>query len=1008
MNPWKPCALLGGLLLSFGPGWSAPEWIWSSATPKDNDAAQFRHEFDVAGDLKSAQLRVSCDNKAAVWLNGQKVAEADDWQAPVSVDARKFLRPGRNEIRILGRNEGGSAGLVAILKMTTQSGGSSTVESSGQWQTSPQGQEAWKPVAVIGKLGMQPWGNVFAGNRSTGSGGTVVDPAELKLLPGFKAELLHTVPKTEQGSWVSMTVDGKGRLICGDQYGALYRVTPAPLGAADPAAETKVEKLTSKIGGAHGLLWAFDSLYVMVNERATPDSKPGLWRLRDADDDGTFEKEEHLSQIDGGGEHGPHSIVLSPDGKSLYLTCGNHTKLPEGLQKSRAAKAWGEDHLLPRSWDANGHAAGILAPGGYVVKCDPDGKNMELFASGFRNEFDASFSAEGELFTYDSDMEWDIGTPWYRPTRMLHVVSGGEYGWRSGSGKWPTYYPDSLPGTADIGPGSPTGTTFGTGAKFPAKYQRAFFGCDWTYGTMYCLHLNPKGGTYEPHVEEFVGGKPLPLTDVVIRPQDGAMYFAVGGRRTQSGLFRITWTGAAEPAAAAVPLTPEMKIRREMESLHTAGPDPSVVARAWPHLGHADRFVRFAARVAIERQPVASWSSQVWEETRPDAVIEACVALARVGGNPGFQVSILEKLATLQPRALSTAQQLAALRAAELALIRYGKPDAATCAAVAESLGSLYPAVDDFVNRELCDLLIFLDSPSVVAKTLQLIATARELEGAEKASAQVLARNEGYASAIAAAGETRPNRQQIALGWSLRNATVGWTPELRRQYFAWFASTKKWRGGNSFSKFIEIARQEALSHVPEAERPAMDTLSRKVEEPTALTFTPAKGPGRAWTIDDVLKLADGRLTKRNHASGKNLYSAAACFTCHRFGGEGGGLGPDLTGSGNRYTLRDLLENIIEPSKVISDQYESTQIDKTDGSVIVGRITSKDADTVSVAMNPLAPTDVVKVPLKDIKAQHPYPISMMPPGLLNALNEEEVLDLLAYLVSAGNPDDKVYK
>ena len=81
-------------------------------------------------------------------------------------------------------------------------------------------------------------------------------------------------------------------------------------------------------------------------------------------------------------------------------------------------------------WDANGHASGILAPGGVIYKCDPDGKNVKILTIGFRNEFDIAFDANGELFTFDSDMEWDIGSPWYRPTRIVHAISGGDNGWR--------------------------------------------------------------------------------------------------------------------------------------------------------------------------------------------------------------------------------------------------------------------------------------------------------------------------------------------------------------------------------------------------------------------------------------------------------------------------------------------------------------------------------------------------------------------------------------------------
>ena len=90
--------------------------------------------------------------------------------------------------------------------------------------------------------------------------------------------------------------------------------------------------------------------------------------------------------------------------------------------------AWGEDHLLPRMWDARGHAKGKYAPGGYVGRMDPDGKTVELFALGFRNQFDIAFDQNGELFTYDSDMEWDQGSPWYIPTRINHIVSAGDDG----------------------------------------------------------------------------------------------------------------------------------------------------------------------------------------------------------------------------------------------------------------------------------------------------------------------------------------------------------------------------------------------------------------------------------------------------------------------------------------------------------------------------------------------------------------------------------------------------
>ena len=185
----------------------------------------------------------------------------------------------------------------------------------------------------------------------------------------------------------------------------------------------------------------------------------------------------------------------------------------------------------------------IMAPGGWICKTDPDGESFELISTGYRNEYDIAFDPNGELFTYDADMEWDVGLPWYRPTRVCHVTSGSEYGWRHGSGKWPEYYPDNLPPVVNIGPGSPTGIAFGTGAKFPAKYQHALFIADWSYGIIYAVHLHAAGSSFQGTAERFCSAPALPVTDLVINPVDGAMYFLIGGRRSQSALYRITYEG---------------------------------------------------------------------------------------------------------------------------------------------------------------------------------------------------------------------------------------------------------------------------------------------------------------------------------------------------------------------------------------------------------------------------------------------------------------------------------
>lgn len=829
----------------------------------------------------------------------------------------------------------------------------------------------------------------------------VLAPEQIQVLPGFRIELVHAVPKAEEGSWVSLTVDPQGRIIACDQYGSLYRLKPSPVGSGAPG---QVEKLNAKVGGAHGLLYAFNSLYVMVNEQA---GRQGLWRLRDTDGDGQFDQEEQLRSIEGGGEHGPHAVTLGPDRKSLYVICGNHTKLPKGMELSRAPRRWDEDQIVPRMWDANGHARGIMAPGGYICRTDPDGRVFELVSAGYRNAYDLAFTALGDIITYDSDMEWDAGMPWYRPTRICMAPSASELGWRSGSGKWPSYYPDSLPALVDIGPGSPTGLASGEGARFPARYQHAVFANDWTYGTMYAIHLTPDGAAYRAQREEFLSGKPLPLTDLVVNPTDGALYFAIGGRRTQSALYRVSYTGAEKTAPAAKPKpTPEHRLREELEQLHHDGTGPAAIPKAWPHLDHPDRWVRFAARVAIERQPVEAWAARALAEKRPWAIIESGVALAHTGAKE-HRDALLSQLNGLDFAKLDAAGRLALVRAYQLVVLRMGPPTGEVRDRTIARLDARFPGADPDLNLELAKTLVALEAPTAVPKTLQLMATARD-QDVKYASDALLARNPGYADGFNKAMSSRPNQQQIGYVYALRFAKAGWTPAMRRMYFDWFPRTAPWQGGNSFRGFISNMRTEALSTVPdEAERKELDERSSRKPAAPVENFAQPKGPGKDYSVNDVAALAATGLHDRNFELGRQLFHSVGCFACHRFAGLGGGLGPDLTTSSSRFSPRDLIENIVEPSKVISDQYGSEQVLLADNSTLIGRTYVENGKLV-VVYDPRNPDEKAVVELSTVKQRQPYPVSFMPTGLLNALNESEVLDLLAYIQSAGDPKHPAFK
>jgi putative heme-binding domain-containing protein len=969
-----------GAALTADPGKSPqPQWIWGSEHPGDNEMVNFRKAFDLPDAPKSAQVWASCDNEMWLSIDEKLVGWNNDWQSPTVQDVTKLLHAGRNVVTVHAGNQEGAAGLLLKLHVETVTGKTVDVITDGtwrvkgdtpkEWQTITFDDSSWKTAHSFGKYGIGPWGEVA--KNTPGRPGQATPAEELTVLPGFKVELLYSVPKS-QDSWVCMTPDPKGRLIVSGQAGPLFRVTPGK-----DAASTKVEKIDVPIGQAQGLLWAFDSLYVDVNGPGIGGHGAGFYRLRSPDGE-HFSQPELLIPLNTGGEHGPHAIRLGPDHK-LYVLCGNFTNPPKKRSPTSPVKDYDEDQLTPRAPDGNGFATGRMAPGGFVLRCDKEGKNVELFCAGFRNPYDMDFNPDGELFTWDADMEWDIGMPWYRPTRVCTVYSGGEYGWRYGTGKWPEYFEDSLPPVVNTGLGSPTGVTFGTGAKFPARFQQAMFGCDWAYGKIDVFDVVPDGAGYKATFEPFVSGKAFDPTDIVINT-DGAMYFTIGGRGTQSGLYRVTYVGhdSTEPVKPVIDskAAEARQLRHKLESFH-GHQDPAAIEAAWESLNSSDRYLRFAARVAIEWQPASQWQDRALNEKRPTALIESMIALARIG-DKSLQPRVLEALDQLQPSSLTREQLLMALRAYGLCFIRMGRPDEATIHSLQAKFDALYPSTDPIVNRELCRMLTYLAAPSVVAKSMAVLASAPTQE------------------------------DQIHYAFILRTMRAGWTPELRKQYFTFLnLAEDRYHGGASFKNFLRHAREDAEQTLnPQEKQELASILEHHAVSPAMEVATPRQFV-RNWQMADLLPDLAQVNHGRNFAKGKAAFESVQCLACHKFRDEGGSIGPDLTGVGNRFTAEYILESILLPSKVVSDQYANTQIITKDRNVIEGHVVKDDGDKLIVRPSPLSEATVT-VEKKDIARTQLSKVSPMPEGLVDVLNKDEILDLIAYLRAAGNPDDNAFK
>ncbi len=947
-----------------------PNWIWAGASNNPPSTVFFRKQFRTPPLMWNSRLVVSADDEADVYLNGFLVAKCEHWDRPVRMETTVRLNQGNNVIAIQARNRSGPAGLLVHLSL----GGEKTVQTDSTWLVSTQEEtgwtnllfnaSTWTQATVIGPHGIAPWGQILGTASATAA-------QEIKVANGFSVELLRSAQPGE-GSWINLAFDDKGRLLVSPQSNEqpLLRMT-----LSNNSVE-KIEPVAATLHYAMGLLWANGGLYA----NAIGPKGSGLYRAVDKNKNDIFDADEVtlLVATKGSSEHGYHAVRQGPDGK-IYVLNGNGTQLPAEISKSSPHKHYAQDVLALGETENE-----LTQPSGYILRGNPDGTNWELFLGGLRNTYDFDFNADGELLAFDSDMEWDWGTPWYRPTRILHCVSGAEYGWREDRRMWPEYYEDSLPAVVPVGIGSPTGVEFGTRSNFPDPYRAALFAMDWSYGRILAVHLKPAGASYKGEVEQFLQGTPLNLTDLTFGP-DGAMYFITGGRGTQSGLYKVSYKGpaVAAPESANRAGAEARALRRQLEKLH-GKEDPESLDFIWSQLGNPDRFLRYAARIALESQPPSLWQERALKESHANTGLTALLALARAGDR-SVQSDLLKSLQRFPLDKLNTEERLLKYRIVELSFLRQGRPAPDLIALAVSKLDSHFPAATFEENRELVRLLTWLEAPSAVNKTMSLLETAKMEE------------------------------EQIHYIEQLRRVRNGWTPELRQRYFAWWtdahdpkehpAELRKWFedvgrqyvDGAWMDKYLREFRDEAATNLTPEERREFGPLISQPIHPALSTPASNRSFVKAWTMEDFTSVISQPSWKKNRdiGKGRRAFVEAQCLSCHRFGNDGGVIGPELTAAGSKYDARSLLESILEPSKVINEQYRNMVVRMKDGEEFTGKIMQESSTIVEVETDPINGTRE-KIKRDLVQIIEPAKTSPMPEGLVSSFTKEEILDLVAYL------------
>lgn len=962
---WSVCLSLLVLVTLGARVQAEPEahWVWYDDGKKTADApadrAWFRCEFK-AEHPSSGAVMVASDGAFTLWVNGRKIGSGDG-EKLYRFSLSGIVERGTNVFAVESKHAKGPAGIYVLGEIRAQTGSKLPCFSNTEWKatrTPPTGDlwlkpsfaaTGWTFVKDLGAHQESPWKSLKI-NRE--------DLDRFDVPQGFEVTRIAT--KDLAGSVVAMTWGNRGRLIVAREPGKdeIGRIMALVDDNGDGIYDRSIQ-VTDKVHTCQGLCQIGDDLYVVGATGKGKSAYAGVFRLRDANHDDVADSVETLVKHKGSvAEHGPHAVTLGPDGW-LYHVIGNHAWITNKPESTSPVRDYTEGNLFePRFEDAGGHAVGIKAPGGTIWRFTPDGKKWWLETDGFRNSYDIGFSQRGNLFSFDSDMEWDVGLSWYRPVRVNFCPPGAELGWRSGAATWPDYYFDSLPASVNVGRGSPTGVIFYDHSQFPEKYRGSFLCCDWSMGRILACPLQPdsKGAGYSGTFENLVTGNPLNVSDIEV-DRDGSIVFCTGGRRTEGGVYRLSYagTGTQSPASPKAKVTAPTTIReliaspqpqaawnreaaaalkaklgkawetellavvtnggalekiRALTLLSQQGPQPSettlIAAARGPHasvrqfatwllgnhkspevaaalaqllddsdpivkrraceafvrsgleapvakvvtlLGHEDRWLRFAARLTLERIPADKWKL-ISPDAKPTAQVTWLLARQRaVPQESSLKASLPVVQSILQTEQGTTREVLDAVRLTQLAILADKSNSQSKSDVDLQPLKKLLksrfdallkqPAKTDGefalpLRQEISKLLAYLDVPETVPSLV------KALERAETPA------------------------EQVHYVLCLSQTKSGWTPAARTALVRWYEKTGGWEGGNSLQGYIrnilggvtyEVAGKSArvtgcLDHFDPAERKKY-LLSWKQNPLTARVIISNSNPDQVADYVDV-------------------------------------------------------------------------------------------------------------------------------------------------------------
>ena len=686
----------------------------------------------------------------------------------------------------------------------------------------------------------------------------------------------------------------------------------------------------------------------------------------------------------GGGEHGPHGIRRGPDGW-FYVACGNNTNIGKGNITTGSSP--------------------ITNPSqGTILRISPDGKQSEVIAHGFRNQYDLAFNQHGHLFTFDSDGERDHQLPWYSYCRVFHIRVGGHHGWllpgHQRSFNRPPYFFDSATRLNEVDRGSPTGVEVYRHTQFPRHYRDGLFFACWTYGRVYFTPLTPKGDSYQGHEHETflepTGNLGFAPSDLAVHPVTGDLFVSVGGRGTRGAVYRISYPDGRK-AARPVPFyetakdwsihkdriaeTPALSPDQALTLLEKAK-DPSARITAIRHLMLAMGDISTnEAKRRIDAGYTANKPDALPEELRRKAI--SLLPPAFNPEHPGHpqQYEIARLLAMLQ------ADTSAAMECLASALSASSHPthDAHYLFCLAQMTGPR-----ESVRDRIVEGFLGIDHKLNQRRLLTDRNWSVNLRDALKAqldfdpgTASRMTRAQKVSPASSHLLEQLPEPDRKSMAKTMVRSTEGWNNEAIR-----FA--EKHLSPDEIPSLLGTLRG-VWKNEPRIRAYLVGFMSRHgndMDRKLAEDFSRPPARGIDLTpFSEKMKAVDWE--QGDQSRGQATYVRYNCSTCHSGNKR---LGPSLGNIARRFNRDDLFRHINEPNLALSDLYKATQITTADGVYVGMKVYSSEAQTILETGS----NETIRFSRHDILSERAPNQSPMPAGLLLGASKEELADLYAYL------------